>query len=122
MFLVAICPFFPKINIVAYIFQTIRLILLIFCIETYLMVFFEKIEVYSPGKNIAMPIFGSFLIQICPFLALNQHFSLCLISDSLNLDDFCIETILMFLFWKIEVYSPEKIYPCPFFGLFSSPR
>ena len=40
--------------------------------------------------------------------------SLYLPNGSLNFADFGIETYLMSFFGKIEVYSPEKIYPRPF--------
>ena len=43
-------PFWPKISIFACISRTVHWILLIFGIETYLKVFFWKIDVYSPGK------------------------------------------------------------------------
>ena len=52
--------FRPKIYILVYIFQTVHWILLIFGIETFLMVFFQKIEVYSLGKFWPRPFWALF--------------------------------------------------------------
>ena len=54
---------------------------MIFCIETMLMVFFWKVEVYSP-KKISPAHFGPFLVQFGPF---GSNISLKLVCD-LELD------------------------------------
>ena len=83
-------------------------ILLIFGIETYLIVFFSKIDVYSPEKSSPAHV-GPFLVQICPFLAQNQHFSLYLPNDLLNFADFLYKNLFYGFLWKIEVYSPGEM-------------
>ena len=73
-------PFWPKINIWAYIFQTAHWILLIFGIETFLMAFFWKIEVYSPGKIEPRP-FWLLSVQIWTFLGPTYLWSLLVTWD-----------------------------------------
>ena len=50
---------------------------MIFCIETILMVFFWKIEVYSPEK-FSPAHFGPFLVQIWTFFWVQHIFKACL--------------------------------------------
>ena len=72
--LVQIFPFWPKIDIWAYIFKMVHWILLTFGIDTSLLVFIRKTEVCSPGKIWLRPS-CTLLVQILPFLASNKHFS-----------------------------------------------
>ena len=81
-------PFWPEINILAYIFQTVRWILLIFGIETYLMVFFWKIGVYSPGKIQRHPLWVLFGPNLPPFWPKINIWALYLPNSSLNFADF----------------------------------
>ena len=59
-------PFWPKINILAYIFQTVRWILLIFCMEAILIDFLGKLT-FTVRKNLFLPIFALFWFKFAPF-------------------------------------------------------
>ena len=59
-------PFWPKINILAYISQIVRSILLIFVIRPILWSTFGKL-MFTVRKKSSPAHFGPFLVQICPF-------------------------------------------------------
>ena len=68
---------------------------MIFCIETILMVFFWKIEVYSPEK-FSPAHFGPFLVQILVFLG--PTYLLKLVCD-LGLD---LSVVIVYVFSKLN--------------------
>ena len=67
-FLVQICPFWPKIDIWAYIFQTVIEFCRLLNIDTSIMVFLWKIDIWSPGKIWPRPFQALFGPQPWPLI------------------------------------------------------
>ena len=92
-------------------------ILLICCIETYLMVFFWKTDVYSPEKS-SPAHFGPLFVEISLFLAQNQYFSLYLPNGSLNFADILYRNLSYGLLWKNWGLQSGKNLVMPILDLF----
>ena len=65
-----------------------------------------------PGKS-GSAHFGPFLVQICHFLAQNQHFGLYIPNGSLNFADLCYRKLWSFI-GKFRFTFPEKSSPAHF--------